>query len=214
MAGAGYLVFTAGQVLTAAQVNTYLNQQTLMVFASAAARDTALASVKAQGMIAYLKDVHLLTVYTGTAWSSAGPIDGAYSSWTPVVVQSTTPTLTIPNGCGYSRYGRKIDFDALVTITSTATAANPVTITVPVPISTRLVNGAGSGYVGVGSIIDTSASLVYYGDLVVATSTTLKFLNVTTTTPFAYYGNGGFTAALANGDTVSAWGSYEAATDA
>jgi hypothetical protein len=213
MAGAGYLVFTAGQVLTAAQVNTYLNQQTLMVFASASARDTALASVKAQGMIAYLKDVHMLTVYSGTTWASTGPIDGGFKSWTPVVTQSTVPTVTFPFTPGYSQIGRRVLFDAVVTITSTATAANPVTITTPTAMAARLVTGAGSVYVGHGSILDASASLIYYGRLTPATSTTLKFLNDGTTTPFAYYGNGGFTAALANGDSISVEGYYEADAD-
>jgi hypothetical protein len=67
--------------------------------------------------------------------------------------------------------------------------------------------------VGQCSIIDASASLIYYGRLTPATSTTLKFLNDGTTTPFAYYGNGGFTAALASGDSVSVHGDYEADAD-
>ena len=42
MAGAGYKLFNTGDVLTAAQVNTYLQQQTVMVFADATARTAAL----------------------------------------------------------------------------------------------------------------------------------------------------------------------------
>ena len=41
MAGAGAKLFVSGDVLTAAQVNTYLMDQAVMVFASAAARDAA-----------------------------------------------------------------------------------------------------------------------------------------------------------------------------
>ena len=33
MAGAGYKLFATGDVLTASDVNTYLNEQTIMVFA-------------------------------------------------------------------------------------------------------------------------------------------------------------------------------------
>jgi hypothetical protein len=71
MAGAGYFVFTAGQVFTAAQVNTYMNQQSVMVFPSSTTRDTALATVKATGMTAYIASADVAEgfyTYNGTAW--------------------------------------------------------------------------------------------------------------------------------------------------
>jgi hypothetical protein len=70
MAGAGYKLFSTGDVLSASDVNTYLQQQTVMVFASAAARTTALASVLAEGMVTYLKDTDVVEIYTGAAWVS------------------------------------------------------------------------------------------------------------------------------------------------
>lgn len=70
MAGAGYKLFSTGDVLSASDVNTYLQQQTVMVFASAAARTTALASVLAEGMVSYLKDTDVVEIYTGAAWVS------------------------------------------------------------------------------------------------------------------------------------------------
>jgi hypothetical protein len=68
MAGAGYKLFNTGDVLTAAQVNEYLMQQTVMVFASAAARTTALSGVLAEGMLSYLQDTNKVYVYDGSAW--------------------------------------------------------------------------------------------------------------------------------------------------
>jgi hypothetical protein len=68
MAGAGYKLFATGDVLTAAQVNTYLMQQTVMVFASSAARTTALSGVVAEGMVSYLLDTNATEVYDGSAW--------------------------------------------------------------------------------------------------------------------------------------------------
>lgn len=68
MAGAGYKLFATGDVLTAAQVNTYLMQQTVMVFASSAARTTALTGVVAEGMVSYLLDTNATEVYDGSAW--------------------------------------------------------------------------------------------------------------------------------------------------
>lgn len=68
MAGAGFKTFNTGDVLTASDVNTYLMQQTTMVFADASARSTALGANVAEGMISYLKDTNALEKYTGSAW--------------------------------------------------------------------------------------------------------------------------------------------------
>jgi hypothetical protein len=68
MAGLGYRDFTVGQVLTSAQVDGYLMQQTVMVFADSAARTTALSGVVAEGMFSYLKDTNSTEYYDGSAW--------------------------------------------------------------------------------------------------------------------------------------------------
>lgn len=70
MAGAGYKLFVAGDILTAAQVNTYLNEQSVMRFANAAARTSALTSVLAEGMVSYLDDTNSVEVYNGSAWTA------------------------------------------------------------------------------------------------------------------------------------------------
>ncbi len=72
MAGAGYKLFNTGDVLTAAQVNTYLQEQTVMVFANSTARTTALSGVLAEGMMSYLQDTNAVEVYNGTSWVNVG----------------------------------------------------------------------------------------------------------------------------------------------
>lgn len=72
MAGLGYKLFATGDVLTAAQVNNYLQEQTVMVFATAAARTTALSGVLAEGMVTYLQSTKATEVYNGTSWVSVG----------------------------------------------------------------------------------------------------------------------------------------------
>jgi hypothetical protein len=67
MAGAGFRTFVDGDVLTAAQVNTYLMEQAVMVFADAAARTAALPT-PSEGMVTYLADSNVLEKYTGAAW--------------------------------------------------------------------------------------------------------------------------------------------------
>ena len=68
MAGAGYKLFSTGDVLTAAQVNTYLMEQTVMRFATTTARDTALSGVLAEGMLCYIDADNNIYKYTGSAW--------------------------------------------------------------------------------------------------------------------------------------------------
>jgi hypothetical protein len=79
MAGAGAKLFVSGDVLTAAQVNTFLMDQAVMVFASTAARDAAFGGAGeptlSEGMICYISDANSLLYYTGTAWSALGEDD-------------------------------------------------------------------------------------------------------------------------------------------
>lgn len=98
-----YKSFTAGEILTAADVNAYLMKQTVMVFASATARNSALTS-PTEGMIAYLSDTNALTVYDGASW--VGAVNASsLNGFTGVtyadlgITMSTTPnyyTVTIP----------------------------------------------------------------------------------------------------------------------
>ena len=67
MAGAGFRTFVDGDILTAAQVNTYLMEQSVMVFADAAARTSAIAA-PSEGMITYLADTNAVEKYDGSNW--------------------------------------------------------------------------------------------------------------------------------------------------
>ena len=99
MAGAGYKLFVSGDVLTAAQVNTYLNEQTVMVFATSAARTSALSLVLAEGMMSYLQDSNTVFYYDGAAWNALASGDiTAITAGTGISVTSGTgpvPTVAI-----------------------------------------------------------------------------------------------------------------------
>lgn len=139
MAGAGYKLFQTGDVLTAAQVNTYLNEQTVMVFASAAARTSALTSVLAEGMVSYLQDTNAVEVYDGSAWVSigaSGDITG--------ITTGTDSGLTGGVTSGTANLKLKLDFNAQTGTTYTlvagdlnklVTCSNTSGITVTVPPS-------------------------------------------------------------------------------
>jgi hypothetical protein len=77
-------VFTAGEVLAAADVNSFLMDQTVMSFAGTAARGSAIPT-PVEGMAAYLEDSNILSLYDGANWkTSLGAIGGV------VQVVSTT----------------------------------------------------------------------------------------------------------------------------
>ena len=106
---AGYKTFNTGDVLTAAQVQYYLQNQSIMYFADAAARDAALtAPIRQEGMFAYLADTNTTVYFDGTTWQSFGTGDvtgltaGAGITITnsggpvPTISLSDNPTLISP----------------------------------------------------------------------------------------------------------------------
>jgi hypothetical protein len=62
-----YKVFTNGSPLPASDLNTYLMNQSVMVFANSTARSAALTA-PTEGMVTYLEDTGLVYVYNGSSW--------------------------------------------------------------------------------------------------------------------------------------------------
>ena len=69
--GLGFIEFSTGDVLSAAAANGYLASRTVMVFASAAARTSAITTPY-EGMMSYLKDTNAVEYYSGSAWVAVG----------------------------------------------------------------------------------------------------------------------------------------------
>ena len=91
--GYGYKPFTAASVLTSADVNNYLMTQSVMYFATTAARDTAITS-PVDGMVAYIgsnDSSEGLYTYNGTSWRK-GP--GWNAPWGVMGVSLTTATTS------------------------------------------------------------------------------------------------------------------------
>lgn len=86
MAGLGRKVFTAGEVLTAANVQGYLQDQAVQVYDDATDRSTVLGTAVAEGMVTYLKDVNTVQVYDGSSW----------------VVVTSDPTITSSTATAYT----------------------------------------------------------------------------------------------------------------
>lgn len=69
MSGLGRKVFTAGEVLSASDVNGYLMDQSIMVFADEAARTSAIGT-PTEGMFTYTSDDNSFEYWDGSAWQS------------------------------------------------------------------------------------------------------------------------------------------------
>ena len=69
MAGAGFKVYATGDLITATEFNTFIQEQVVMVFADSTARDSAVSS-PSEGMFCFLKDSDTLQFYSGSTWSS------------------------------------------------------------------------------------------------------------------------------------------------
>jgi len=118
MAGLGRKVWTAGEVLAAADVNGYLADQVVMVFDDAAAR-TAAVGTPTQGMMSYLKDTGQVEAY-GTAWAG---IDTTVSS---LNASQIINTLTASTATAYdildTDQGKVLQFTASTAVVTVGTA--------------------------------------------------------------------------------------------
>lgn len=64
----GYRTWTPGEILTASNVQNYLQDQSVMVFSSTGARGSAIVSPD-EGMLTYLSDENRYEFWDGSAWS-------------------------------------------------------------------------------------------------------------------------------------------------
>lgn len=92
MAGAGWRTFTSGAVLTAAQVQTFLQDQTVQVYATTAARSSALGTAVSAGMVSFITTGAQLDVYNGSSWTGLN-----YTSITSSTVSAYTVTANDHN---------------------------------------------------------------------------------------------------------------------
>lgn len=98
-AGAGFIEFSTGDILTASAANSYLASQVVMVFADASARTSAIASPQ-EGMISYLKDTNSTEYYSGSAWAAIGGTSGSMTLLSTTTCNSGTTTQTVSSISG------------------------------------------------------------------------------------------------------------------
>jgi hypothetical protein len=121
--GSGYRTFTAGEVLTASNVQNYLQDQSVMVFGGSAARSSAIGTANfEEGMLTYLTDVDKLQVYTGSSFVDVYPAAASSGKVVQIVYGSTGTDKTVTSNV-------YVDSNLTATITPTS-ASNKVLVMV------------------------------------------------------------------------------------
>jgi len=141
-ANAGYKLFNTGDVLTAAQVQNNLQNQSIMFFATAAARDASapLTAALTEGMFCYLADVNEVEFYTGSAWVPlfqnqvlVSPKEQAAISSSAVAattnIDVSTASVQITTGAPSANFTLNVRGSASVTLDSLMAVNDSITVT-------------------------------------------------------------------------------------
>ena len=205
MAGAGFKTFSAGEVLLASEVNTYLMQQAVMVFGSSAVRATAIPS-PSEGMLAYLTDTNNVEKYTGASWEpiAAGDISavtagtgltgGGASGDVTLNLDRSLLVTQVAAGTGITGGGTagvvtlNLDRSLLVTAVGAGTAltgggtAGSVTLNVTLDEYPQAYPQTASGSVAAGSTITLNVGTAQYHVVQLPTSgtATIAFTGIAT----------------------------------
>lgn len=157
---AGYRTWTPGEVITASNVQDYLQDQTVMVFASNAVRSTAVV-VPTEGMLSWLEDDNKYQYYDGSAWAdlivpivggtegqayvSGGTADAAFgdvkAEFIATNIQDKTTSYTV----------QASDGNTVLNVTSSATVTVPDVLASVGDRVDVLANTSGTVYIAAGS---------------------------------------------------------------
>jgi hypothetical protein len=102
----GRKTFVGGDILLASELNSFLMDQSVMVFDDAADRTTAIPT-PVEGMVTYLKDVNSLQQWTGAAWiavvsgfTAQQTITATDSAWAVPTLGNPIVKVTVIGGGG------------------------------------------------------------------------------------------------------------------
>ena len=98
---AGRKNFISGSILTAADVNSFLMDQAVMVFDDDTARGSAIPS-PVEGMVTYRKDAKLVEAFNGTAFTPVGRILQVVNTIKADVFSTTSTSFTDLTGMSVS----------------------------------------------------------------------------------------------------------------
>lgn len=158
----GYKSWAAGEVLTAADLNGYLRDQSIPIFGGISDRDNAITS-PLEGQFCYITSQDSFYIYNGS-WVQ---YDNTWKSWTPTwagVTKGTGPTESY----AYIRVGKLVIAHGSLTLGTSGAVTGSVTVTLPVTSATTAISTAA----GAAFFFDTSASATFQGTVDIATNST------------------------------------------
>jgi hypothetical protein len=156
-----YQEFVSGTPALASDINTYLMNQSVMVFTNAAARDAALVTPN-EGMVVYLTANDHFQVYNGSAWVT---FDIGWQAWTPTFT-NLTQGAGATTSAFYARIGKTIVAQVYVSMGTTPTVGGQFSISLPVDIASSLRTGT----IGTCVMRDATASVSYLGSVFATSS--------------------------------------------
>ena len=191
-----YKTFVSGDILTASELNTYLMNQSVMVFTNATDRDANLTS-PTEGMMVYLTGNDHYQLYNGSSWITT---DLAWNAYTPTLTNHTNTSTT----AYYYRVGKVVHFFVYGVVSAAPTGI----ITVSLPVTSTSVTRQ------LANVRMSVAGTTYFGSGIFASSGT-------TCQVVAFNAAGTYVSSTATSGTVpGAWvsgnsylivGTYEAA---
>jgi hypothetical protein len=138
----GYKLFTTGAVLTAAQVQQNLANQSVLFYADAATRDadTALTAGLTEGMFCYLADTNITAYYSGSAWVPlfqnqvlVSPKEqaaiGSAAVADPTNIDVSTASVQITTGAPAANFTLNVRGDGSTTLDSLMAVNDSITVT-------------------------------------------------------------------------------------
>jgi hypothetical protein len=131
---AGKKTFVAGEVLLAQDVNDFLMDQSVMVFASDAARSSAIPT-PTEGMFAVTTNNDQLDYYDGSAWITAIRIT-SWTNYTPTFTNFTLGNGTI--NFTYAQIGKTVHVRGSITLGSTSSLTGSIIFSLPFEQATTL----------------------------------------------------------------------------
>lgn len=151
-----YKLFTAGSEGLASDVNTYLMNQSVMVFANSTDRDAALTA-PTEGMMVYLTSNDHYMFYSGTEWIK---FDTVWNAYTP-----TLTNLTLGTGGSisayYARIGKTVVVQCYVTLGTTPTVSGGFGVSLPID------HASSNRSISIGNVVmrDSVAARSYTGQV-------------------------------------------------
>lgn len=148
-----YKVFTNGSPLPASDLNTYLMNQSVMVFADSTARSAALTA-PTEGMVTYLEDTGLVYVYNGSSWVDINDNTAAI----PKSLVTTAGDLIVADGnASVTRLG--------IGTTGQVLSSNGTTAVWDDPVAGGMVAIASGNFSTGASVLDLTSISQGYNDL-------------------------------------------------